>query len=722
MEVKALEGLTVLDAGVGMAAALAAKFLSEQGARLLRAEPPGSDPFYAVYPAYAEWRLAEARVGADVFQSLLSTADICIIGGEDHPASRVPAPTAEDIAANARLIVLDIGGYPPGLPSAGPAVDILVQARAGLTWAQFDDRPNVMAFHPASYGACLNGLIGVMAALYDREQTGRGQRVSTSLFEGALTYSTSWNREAERPDATFNAQGGTATPYRCRDGAYIKIVMASAGAKAAAEKVLFGGESRTGAGAGTAGSARTDFSGNVEAIKAKVAEWDSRELLEALRNEGAFAGPVLPPGACWDDPQVRHNGTICTTEGGLRRVGPPIALRTTNPGPARPRRSAGAPLAGLKVVDFGTFVAGPLGAVPLADLGAEVIKVEQLAGDPVRPITGAFAASNRGKRAIAVDMKSPRGAEIVHRLCREADVVMSNFRPGVGARLGIDAAAVHNANASAVVLESTAYGAKGPDAQRGGFDGLFQAVSGLEFRGGGEGNLPLYNKAAIVDWTTGALGAVATVMGLYYRARTGGGSTLEASLLDSSLFLMSELLQRPDGTFEGVRLLNSAQTGFDPAECLYQAADGWLAIAVRDEHQAQSLDAALDLDGTLARSPASWAEAEATAIADGIRKLPVAEALRRLRACGVWSEACVQPRHVATQQEPGLFESGTLVRDRDPRFGNVVEVGTLFRLSRSQRRPRALPPTLGQDTRSILTECGYGLVEVDELIRDRVIA
>ena len=161
-----LHELQVVDLGLGMPAGLVTKFLREGGARITRVEPPAGDPFYGVYPAYPVWRQglaidALASRSPARLDELLGQADVCIIGGEDHPTVDWRRSAAELSARFPRLVVLDIQGYPQETPHAGrPAADVLVQARSGLAYEHYSKRPLLMAFAPTSYGAALHGLAG----------------------------------------------------------------------------------------------------------------------------------------------------------------------------------------------------------------------------------------------------------------------------------------------------------------------------------------------------------------------------------------------------------------------------------------------------------------------------------------------------------------------------------------------------------------------------------
>ena len=178
---KLLGGIQVVDLGVGMAPALVAKYLADAGAQVVRVEPEGGDPFYGYYPAYEVWRRGskldkEARHDPSKLSDLLAAADVCIYGGEDYPGL-VRRSDAEAIAnANPRLVLLDITGHPHGSEDAeSPLNEILAQARSGLCYEQFSGRPLFMSFQPANYGAALQGLCALLAALYERERSGRAK-------------------------------------------------------------------------------------------------------------------------------------------------------------------------------------------------------------------------------------------------------------------------------------------------------------------------------------------------------------------------------------------------------------------------------------------------------------------------------------------------------------------------------------------------------------------
>jgi crotonobetainyl-CoA:carnitine CoA-transferase CaiB-like acyl-CoA transferase len=434
---------------------------------------------------------------------------------------------------------------------------------------------------------------------------------------------------------------------------------------------------------------------------------------------------VLPPGGCWDEPQVAHNGIVVREPDGVRHVGHPIERRASMlPRPAQsrpPARSAAAPLSGIKVIDFGSFVAGPYSSVLLAELGADVIKVESMAGDPNRSIFRSFTSVNRGKRCITVDLKTPEGVKIAQQLCVAADVVTSNFRPGVTVRLGIDAPTLHQLKPELIVLETAAYGSSGPRADGAGFDMCFQALCGHDFRAGGVGNTPLWNRTSLVDFAGGLLGAIGVLNSLYYRIRSGAGAEVGTGLLNAGLFLLSELIQKPNGQFVGASPLNHAQSGFHPAEQLYEASDGWVAVAARDESMALRLVEALKLKGVIILPRNEWGDTEAAAIASAIKSRRLADLLGAFESATVWAEACCVDGEQQNLRDDDLERLGTVYTCEHPQFGAVKQIGALVRLSGAERvRPRHAPLP-GEHTDVLMAELGYSTGDIHSLRERKII-
>ncbi|MEY2927308.1 MAG: hypothetical protein RL367_1785, partial [Pseudomonadota bacterium] len=705
--VKLLTGLKVVDFGVGMAAAIAAKLLADSGAQVVRVDPVGGDPFVASVPAYPVLRRG-ARPGS---LADLADADICIIGGDDHPGLARRRDASDLSARFPRLVILDITDGPAGTGYTGPSTELLAQVRSGLAFEQRPDRPIVNAFEPATYGAALQGVAGILAALIAREATGAGQVVTTSLFEGALVWIGSYWAQLEKPTPVANfiiPRGVYPLIFKAKDGVFIHMAIGGAGSKYGFYQALEIDDPSvkpSDSGMPAPGAGPRDFFGDYDLLAAHVAKKDSADLLARIWETGLPAEPVQHPGACWDDPQITRNGIIVTDDDGTRHVGLPFIAAASGTGAGKRAKSGKGPLTGLRVIDCGAFVAGPLAAVALADLGADVIKVEAKQGDPNRSIFRSFTVANRSKRVIGVDMKAPDGLAIVQALCRDADVVMNNFRPGVSARLGVDPKSLFALNPNVIALEAPAYGSEGPLALKAGFDMVMQAWVGHEAKAAGTGNDPRWNRTNLVDVAAAQLGTIALLSALLHRERTGQSVALESPLCNAGIFTLSELIQHTDGRFEGVPQLSSSLAGYHPAECLYAARDGWIAIVARGEKAALALRQALNV--ALPDDVAAWGEAEEALVAAKLATLDAAAIKALLEPHSIWVEICHDDCERTILNDPALIARGTVRTSQHASFGQINELGTLFHLSANVTGNDLAAPLPGQQTREILAQLDY---------------
>jgi crotonobetainyl-CoA:carnitine CoA-transferase CaiB-like acyl-CoA transferase len=724
-----LPDFTVVDLGRGLAAAMVTKLLVELGMRVIRHAPAGGDPFDALYPAHHAWQAGkeyrDLPTGSPAFAAALAEADICVIGGEDLPGLD-RGPDAEALLRiNPRLVIASITDAPPFAKGGRPAVEILAQARSGTMAEELVDRPIFSTLPHASYGAALQVLIAMFAALYDRERTGAGRIVSSSLLEGAFSFGTPFWYSATRPNAAFDTMPPKSPKqmiFRCADGRYIHLVLGVPGAKAKLYGIFgldIAGIDPNDRGVGD--SHPRKFYGEYDKFVPLFAERTSTDVLAAMTEAGLPNVEVLPPGGCWDDPQVRALGVLKRNPDGVQLVGMPFTLSAT-PGRAKrspPIRAASpAPLDGVRILDLGAWVAGPFGSVPLADLGADVIKVEPLEGDPHRFVHRSFAACNRGKTSIALDLKSPDGMAILHKLITASDVLQHNFRPGVSKRLGIDPAALHAINPDLVVIESSAYGQTGPRALRPGFDQLFQAFGGHELRAITGDAEPFWSRLNPIDVVTGLINAVATNVGLLINRRTGMSVTIEASLLQSAIYLLSEVVRGADGAFMPLVPIDAGQTGFHPAERLYRTAAGWIAIAALDDAMARRLCAVLGVD--IRADRADWGVGEADLLAGAIRSRPAADLLAALDAADVWAERCSLSGEDALT-DPAMLAAGMVGMSDDARYGEVRQVGALARVSGQRPTSAFASPMLGQHTDGILARLGYGPEEIGAFREQKIV-
>ncbi|MDQ1454836.1 MAG: hypothetical protein QOH28_456, partial [Actinomycetota bacterium] len=255
-------------------------------------------------------------------------------------------------------------------------------------------------------------------------------------------------------------------------------------------------------------------------------------------------------------------------------------------------------LDGVRLIDFGQYLAGPFGPMILGDLGAEVIKVEPVTGDGMRLATKPFFGCQRGKRDIALNIKDPRGLAIALELVRTADVVHHNMTAGVATRLGIDYQACKQVKSDIVYCNTWAYGLEGPLARFGGLDPLYQASSGLEHESAAvhEGNVPLYYRFGMCDASNAMLSVVAVLGALYHRKRTGEGQEVWTSLFDGGAIFTSDA-HLVGGVPAPRPHLDKELMGVSATYRLYRTQDDdWICIAAITDDDFRRLCAVVGVD------------------------------------------------------------------------------------------------------------------------------
>jgi crotonobetainyl-CoA:carnitine CoA-transferase CaiB-like acyl-CoA transferase len=242
-------------------------------------------------------------------------------------------------------------------------------------------------------------------------------------------------------------------------------------------------------------------------------------------------------------------------------------------------------LTGIRVLELSTFFASPYANRFLRDLGAEVIKVEALDGDPMRSLPDPFEGVARGKRSVALDLKTLAGRAVVETLLGDADVLQHNFRPGAAERLGLDQASVRERHPPLIYDYAPGYGATGPKSRLQSFAPLLSGFVGIQVEAAGEGNLPTITFGN-EDYYNGQLNAIGTLLALVHRDRTGAGQYVECPQLNSSVFVMSHWYRRAGTPHSALPALDHLQFGWSPYQRLYQCLDGYLCVCCTDAAQA----------------------------------------------------------------------------------------------------------------------------------------
>ncbi|HSO95946.1 MAG TPA: CoA transferase [Acidimicrobiia bacterium] len=413
---------------------------------------------------------------------------------------------------------------------------------------------------------------------------------------------------------------------------------------------------------------------------------------------------------------ITGGGTPVPLGTGARR---PESRRVAAP-PAAPSAAVAVrrALDGVRVLDFGQYLAGPFGPMILADLGADVIKVEPIAGDGMRMAATPFFGCQRGKRDIALNVKQPEGLQLALELVRGADVVHHNMTKGTAARLGLDYAACRAVNPAVVYCNTYAYGLEGPLSHFGGLDPLYQASAGLEHEAGAvrHGHQPLYYRYGMCDASNAMLSVVGVLAALVHQRRSGQGQELWTSLMDGGAVFASDVLLDRDGNPSRRPKLDAHQQGFGPFYRLYETNDGWIQVCAVTDADRASLFAGTGVD------PATAPDAIDAAL----------EAAFATKTAVTWSHVLDEagvPNEVAVDVDGGrlaLYDAdaerlGLVTQYEHPLMGRLRQFGETISFSDTPGRIFGPPPRVGEHTRALLEELGISTADQDRLRAEGVV-
>ncbi|WP_243727321.1 CaiB/BaiF CoA transferase family protein [Actinocrispum wychmicini] len=396
------------------------------------------------------------------------------------------------------------------------------------------------------------------------------------------------------------------------------------------------------------------------------------------------------------------------------------------------------PLSGITVLDFSRVLAGPMATQVLAELGADVIKVERPgAGDesrgmqPVLPSgeSAYYFAFNRGKRSVALDLKSEGGRRLARDLAATVDVVVENFLPGGMDRLGLGYRTLSAANPGLVYVSCTGFGQNGPYANRKGYDTVFQALSGLMSLTGHPDAPPAKAGIPVADMTSGLWIAIAALTGLVGRGTSGRGTHVDLSMMDVQVSLLALAAARLFALDEDPARTGTEHPGRVPSAALRCADGRWLHISCSDQHWlplCEALGASeLAEDPALRSNAGRLAQRDRvmSALAAAFATRPQAELAAALRAAGVPTGEVNTVREILADEN--TVARGMVGSFEHPAAGSFPALRTPLRMSdvdSFEAAPLGTPPRLGADTEAVLRDrLGLGQNEIDALRQEGAI-
>jgi crotonobetainyl-CoA:carnitine CoA-transferase CaiB-like acyl-CoA transferase len=741
----AFQGVKVLDCTQGRAGPMAAMLLADFGAEVLKIEPLGGDRM-AASPGYQMWNRNKTRLTLDVasgaghaqLEELLAGADVALF---DYTPRQMEALGLLDAAErHPRLVRVWTPPYgTTGIWSEFEAHHGALMALTGGAFRQlsYADQPVYLIMPVLHYAQATMAAGGTGAALLERAKSGLGQAVTVSGLSAVALVGGASGMILPLGRRPLGASPSYRT-YECGDGQFLFLAtLFSYFFQRAIQAMDL-----------TVALAEDVFPEDVTAaMEARFRQKPRDEWLEILRAADVPAGPVCPREDWLGSQLIANNDMRVVMEdaqrGPIEMPGVPVKLArtpgsvrhlvkdagdadakafavTTEPAAGAEQPPNAGPLAGIRVLDLGTVIAGAYASAILANLGADVIKVESADGDPWRDRGVGFTAYNRGKRGLVVDLKQPAGRELFLDLARQADVVLDNYRLGVRDRLGIGHKDLTAVNPRLISCSITTYGSRGEETKRPGFDPLLQARSGMMAAQGGDGDEPVFHIIAVNDFASAAMAAFGVIAALNARERTGEGQVMETSLTaQSAMFQSGELTTWPGAppAAKGCRDC----LGLAALDRFYQCADGWIIVACRSAGEAAALAGALGhrewaREFEMMAEPRDGALAER--LAEALAARPVAEALTALVAAGVRAAPVRKAEEILS--DPWLWANDFFDQVRETPYGPVTN-RPYAHFSRSRSGYDRPEPGLGEHSFEVLADYGIDPDRIARLADDGVV-
>lgn len=762
--VEIFHGLRVVDLTTGMAGPMASMLLADHGADVVKVESKFGD-WARCLPAFGFWNRGKRSISVD----LQDERDLATLGALVAGADVLLATDAESVLrcigsdvhdrSRSRLITCSISGFGleadladdrpyEGVVAARTGRMTGLDALSGAPAGRTPTGPVFTAAPVASYGASQLAVQGIIAALLQRQRTGCGQHVETSLLDGAVAFVMRQELSRGAPDraaispVTHRGIELCFLTAECADGRYIQMCarqdlhfrnwLQATGLAHVLEEDRFR--------EAPLGIATLDDVDELEALlRAAMRTRTQAEWMWIFSTEFDIgADPFLTPAEFLVHPDMVDNGRVIelTDEvlGRVRQLGPlvqmdktPASITTGSPrlGSADPATNdlwlsepmelpvatedpaeRKSPLAGTLILEVAYFIAGPFATSLLAELGARVIKVEPIDGDPYRRTGLQSAKFLHGKESLTLDLKAEAGQVALARLIDRADAVVHSFRSSAAERLGLDGPAVLARNPRAIHLYAASYGSKGPQRDRAAFHSTPNALSGGGLKQAGHGNPPVNDSYADPGSALGA--ATALLFGLWARELTGRGQTMETTMLVSTGYIHSSDMVLSSGESPFV-VADANQRGLSARYRLYECQDGHVFVAAVQEREWQALLGVLGVE-----ADGLDADKVQTAIAAALVAAPAAVWVERLRSARI---GVAEVYHSGF--DDWLEQTGLLEPVMHPSFGDYWRLPPKVRLSGSS--PVAGPAcAAGEHSLGLLRELGFADEDIGSMVRDSV--
>ena len=771
-----LSRFRVIELGVGPASGLAAMVLADFGADVVKVVPMGGDPC-ARLGSWPLWTRGKRIVEADLDDPRdLAALRALIVDSADAVLTTFDRAGREAIGLDPEslgrpdLVLGVISGFGEDGPYANYApYEPVVAAKSGrmLSFAGIADRdgPNYAALQVGTHATAQSAAAALLAALIGREATGHGFTFDTSLLRGMMPYEMGimamaqlWDKGIlERPRATRDRTKSMPTlnyhPVRTKDGKWLQLgnllphlldnFLRASGLDAELADEKYRGDPMR-----WPRELFEEFRDRLfEHMQTKtLAEWT--EIF--VSDGGVVSHPYQTTQDALSDPDVTANGHVVERDG-ITQLGllanltespgavGGFALETTfdaiEPRPVSPVRVAGEatkkPLAGVTVIESATIIAAPLGASVLADLGARVIKIEPLTGDPFRSMFHGFGASkcNAGKQCISLDLKSAEGQRIAHALAGKADIWIHNYRMGVPEKLGIGYEQLSAVNPDLVYVSANGYGPNGPGAKRpsthpipgAALGGVVWQLGGLPPEDAVPGNEELRETARKLlranevnpDPNTSVVVATTALLGLAARRAHGRGQKIFVDMFGANAYANWDDFLSYEGKPER-QAVDADGYGLGPLHRLYRCANGWVFLMIENDAEWTGLCEELGL-------ATDWNADDLEVVLEATFGAGDADDFEaRLAPKGV---GCVR---ADGHQPPAFFLEDPhcgveelRVPAVHPDWGDYFRNGPMVRFSKGDRYGGA--GAMGGATNELLGELGYSAEEIEKLIADRTV-